>query len=145
MSSVLIRRSVIRGDARTYHDLELDTSKVTIGADADNTIQLSGEGLERWHAAIVVARNGTAQLRGIGKHKVSINGELLRRSAISAGDEITLGENIIRVLPPPPGFTLALQFDSDQSGQQENLRPVIAPIYYRLILANGSPRGFWGY
>ena len=121
MSSILIRRSVFRGESKTYHDLEIDTSKVTIGADADNTVNLRGEGVEHWHAVIVVARDGGAKIRSVGKHKVTVNGEPVSNSALVAGDEVSLGKNVIVVLPTPPGFTLALQVDATESAQEQHL------------------------
>ncbi len=101
--------------------MEIDTSKITIGADASNTINLRGAGVEPRHAAIVVARDGSAHVRGVGKYKVAVNGEQMSRSALTAGDKITIGKNVILVLPTPPGFSLALQVDDADSPQEEHL------------------------
>ncbi len=120
VSSVLIRQSVSRGESRTFHDIELDVSEVTIGADANNTIPLRGESVRGKHA-VVVAADGVVQVRAIGRKKIVVNGLSVNRVEMSPGDRLTIGQNVILVLPNPPGFELALQVEAVDPGRNQNL------------------------
>jgi len=123
VSSVLIRQSVSRGESRTFHDIELDVSEVTIGADANNTIPLRGESVRGKHAVVVTA-NGVVQVRAIGREKIVVNGLLVNRVDMSPGDRLTIDQNVIVVLPSPPGFELALQVETADPGREQNLEAV---------------------
>ena len=122
MSSVLIRQSVSRGVSRSFHDIELDVSEVTIGADANNTIPLRGESVRGKHA-VVVAADGVVQVRAVGRKKIVVNGLSVNRVEMSPGDRLTIGQNVILVLPSPPGFELALQVETADPGQDQDRGP----------------------
>ena len=88
VSSVLIRQSVFRGDSKAYHDIELDTPEVTIGADANNIIPLAGEGVRPKHA-VVEASGGVVEVRAVGKQKIVVNGLSVSRVEVSPGDRLS--------------------------------------------------------
>ena len=120
MNSVLIRQSVFRGKAKVYDDIELDTSEVTIGTDADNIIILRGEGVRARHAVVVAGDDG-ARIRAVGRQKIVVNGKSVSRAEITAGDRLAIGQNVILVLPAPPGFALSLQVEVFEPGPEQDL------------------------
>ena len=111
MKHVLLRQSVFRGASRTYHELELEVSRVVVGSEATSTIILQGAGIEPRHAVIEESRKGVLQARSSGKHSISLNGENVGEAALAEGDAVDIAGNVITVLPAPPGFDLALQVD----------------------------------
>jgi hypothetical protein len=111
VTSVLIRRSVIRKDGeRTYNDLEIDDVEISIGATADNTLQLDGAGVAPEHAILRITK-GVSKIKALGANTLLVNNVVARKAKLKAGDQIGIGTRAINVVAPPAGFDLALAIE----------------------------------
>ena len=90
-----------------YIDTELSGDVITIGSAPDRDIQLLGRGVAADHAAIRRSA-GTLGIAARGGALLQINGIARSAAALSTGDTIDVGGNVITMLPPPSGFDLAL-------------------------------------
>ncbi|MDX1733747.1 MAG: cytochrome c3 family protein, partial [Halioglobus sp.] len=111
MAKVLLRQVFRQGDARTLHDLELDTREISIGSASENTLTLSGAGMLPRHARIKLGRRPS--VRSLDGGALQVNGEDRRKCRLSPGDRIGLGGNLLTLLDPPPGFDFALMVEQE--------------------------------
>src|ERR1700676_5737 len=93
-----------------YQDTEVSADALSVGAAADCTIQLLGEGVAAHHATI---RGRRGQL-SIGCHrrcKVVINGVSSASATLNIGDLIEIGGHYLRLVEPPSGFDIAIEIE----------------------------------
>lgn len=95
-----------------YQDIEVSADELSVGASADCTLQLLGEGVSAHHAMIRI-RGTQLTLLGLKGAKVRINGALRRAAALQPGDLIEIGGHRVRVVDPPAGFDCGLEVDPD--------------------------------
>ena len=95
-----------------YQDTEVIADTVSVGAAADCTIQLLGEGVAAHHATI----RGGAQPLSIACHRSSralINGVSATSATLKIGDLIDIGGHYLRLVQPPAGFDIAIEIESN--------------------------------
>jgi adenylate cyclase len=79
----------------------------TVGRHPDNTVQVLDRIVSKEHCRITRAPNGSYVLRDVGSLNGSyVNGERVSEKVLAAGDQITLGNTVLR-------------FEDEQEGQQQ--------------------------
>src|SRR5690606_3879788 len=96
-----------------YLDTHISASVVDIGSAAEQNIQLLGRGIAARHASISAPSSGL-QAAWRGRNRLSPHGRRVARAALKPGDLLDLGGHRLRILPPPPGFALAVELRSNQ-------------------------------
>lgn len=94
---------LLEGDTETLFPLRMRTS---IGRDPDNDIQIDSRFISRHHAVVHVGARHTV-VEDLGStNGVLVNGERVRRRALSEGDLLTIGKSQFRFLEhsPRPDF-----------------------------------------
>lgn len=111
---VLIRRRMggVEHDS-TFHETELLTNSLALGADPSNELQLLAPGAAGQHAALLPDGNGRATLRVVAAHKTLVNGVPSSGCDVAPGDLLVLGASRIEVLSPPSGFDFALAIEEE--------------------------------
>jgi predicted CXXCH cytochrome family protein len=108
---VLLRQLRQAADgAVEFQDTEVIADALSVGAAADCTIQLLGEGVAAHHATI---RGRRAQL-SIACHrrcKAVINGVSSASATLKIGDLIEIGGHYLRLVEPPSGFDIAIEIE----------------------------------
>lgn len=118
---VLLRQLRASPDGGTeYQDTELSAELVSLGSAADCTIQLLGEGVEARHATLRARRHEIA-IACERRATVTLNGRRVTSGTAKPGDLLEIGGHRLRVLEPPSGFELALEWEPD---------PQVAPSAY---------------
>jgi predicted CXXCH cytochrome family protein len=116
---VLLREVRVRPDGRPeYVDTELSAERLVIGAGADCTVQVLGEGITARHAELR-GSSGSFVLAALGQAKIKARvGDRERAAArhtLAAGDAFTIGGHGFAVFEPPAGFDLGLELRRDPS------------------------------
>jgi hypothetical protein len=94
---------LLEGDTETLFPLRMRTS---IGREPDNDIQVDSRFISRHHAVVHVGSHHTV-VEDLGStNGVLVNGERVRRRALSEGDLLTIGKSQFRFLErsPRPDF-----------------------------------------
>jgi predicted CXXCH cytochrome family protein len=108
---VLLRQLRQAADgALEYQDTELSAGSLSVGAAADCTIQLLGEGVAAHHATL----RGRRRQLSITCHrgcKAVINGVSSASASLKIGDLIEIGGHNLRLVEPPAGFDVALEIE----------------------------------
>ena len=97
------RRFLLRGDlAGQERRLPLAAGEVSLGSAPANDVVLAQRGVSRRHARLQVDGEG-ADLEDLdSKNGVSVNGQLVRKARLKAGDEIRLGPVVLRLEQADP-------------------------------------------
>ena len=83
--------------ARASRRIVADGGTLTIGRADDNTLALADGRASRHHARLI-ARDGLLILTDLGStNGTRVNGEVIRELPVGAGDEIRIGDTVIRV------------------------------------------------
>jgi predicted CXXCH cytochrome family protein len=108
---VLLRQVRQAADgAVEYQDTEVNADTVSVGAAADCTIQLLGEGVGAHHATI---RGGRGKV-SIACHRrchALINGVSSAAAKLTIGDVVDIGGHHLRLVEPPAGFDIAIEIE----------------------------------
>ena len=97
-----------------------DGESVTLGRATDQVVQLKDRRVALAHAQIIL-RNGHPVLISRVPGGVLVNGTLQREARLRAGDVVTLGANVLRILPPPAGCELAFSFELDPDARPQSV------------------------
>ncbi len=96
--------------ATEQRDKVFDTETLTLGRGTDQTIHLRDPRTALEHATIA-GREGNIVLRALTLTGVLLNGTITRSVVLKTGDTIRMGDNLLTVIEPPPGFDFALTFE----------------------------------
>ena len=97
-----------------------DGESVTLGRATDQVVQLKDRRVALAHAQIIL-RNGQPVLISRVPGGVLVNGTLQREARLRAGDVVTLGANVLRILQPPAGCELAFSFELDPDARSQGV------------------------
>lgn len=95
-----------------YYDTELTAKELTIGSATDRNIQLLGRGIAPEHAVIVQA-GSQLMLECRRGEFVLLNGKKRASARLKVGDVIELAGHRLRIVPPPPGFSAAIELKAN--------------------------------
>ncbi|GJM14209.1 MAG: hypothetical protein DHS20C12_26120 [Pseudohongiella sp.] len=107
-------------ETRKVHDVKMSAPVVTIGSDLDQHLFVPRARISGRHAVIRTSR-GQARLVVLGRNKLLVNGESVRRKTLEVGDEIQLGEQRIKVVAAPEGFDFACEMVVDPTERTATL------------------------
>jgi len=108
---VLLRQVRQAADgAVEYQDTEVNADALSVGAAADCTIQLLGEGVAAHHATIRGGR-GKVSIACHRRCKALINGASSGHAALTIGDVVEIGGHHLRLVEPPAGFDIAIEIE----------------------------------
>jgi predicted CXXCH cytochrome family protein len=122
-------------------DRSWDGEEVTLGRATDQVVQLKDRRVALAHARIIL-RNGRPVLISRVPGGVLVNGTLQREARLNAGDAVTIGSNLLRILEPRDGCDLAFSFELDAEARVDE----VAASLPRLRLADlelGRRRWSW--
>lgn len=96
-----------------YHDTEIVGAELTIGAGADQRIQLLGRGIAAQQA--VIRKAGAAlELTSLGE-RVRVNLKRVGTAKLGIGDVIGIGGHQLTIAAPPAGFDVAIELRRNES------------------------------
>jgi len=101
-------------------DRQFDTDILTIGRATDQLLQLRDRRARLQHARIE-KRGNDYHLTTRAIAGVTINGRSQRDSRLADGDVIEVGANILKVIDAPEGIDLALTFELNGGGNDEDI------------------------
>jgi len=109
-----------RGQAGAVERRErrFDGEAVTLGRSTDQVLHLKDRRVALRHARIVL-RSGQPVISSRAPGGIVVNDTLCREATLAPGDEIRIGANVLRILPPPAGFDLAFSFELDPGAAAE--------------------------
>jgi len=108
---VLLRQLRQAADgALEYQDTEVTADALSVGAAADCTIQLLGEGVAAHHATLR-GRRGQLSIACHRGCKALINGVASASAALKIGDLVEIGGHYLRLVEPPAGFDIAIEIE----------------------------------
>ena len=96
------------GGSTEYRDVDGSEDVIDIGSGAQQLVRLTGKQIAPEHARIVRGLTGQIQLRALGDNTFEHNGTTATRASLAANDKVVISGNIIKVLPTPSGFDIAL-------------------------------------
>ena len=106
----LIRRK-IGGGASEALDTEYEAAQLSLGGDADATVQLPGlEGVLEFDA-----KGGDRAKFSARRVDCSVNGKPGTGGQVSVGDQLKLPGFLLEVIPSPQGFDFALQITAEET------------------------------
>lgn len=117
----LVRRVVTRGgQAKQFNDTEVEAFELSLGADAEQVLQLLGAEVGDAHA--LITGSYPMKLSTTGRHKVELNGRTVRKGKIEVGDKLSIGPNRLTFIDAPAGFDAAIELEEDpQAAKQQRL------------------------
>lgn len=98
-----------QGDAQLI-DVELADDNITLGSSPDSDIQLLGEKIIALHATIQKAKQTITMQASRGCDFVH-NGKAVKEAELRLGDRLLIGQHKFKVIAPPPGFDIAMQWE----------------------------------
>jgi predicted CXXCH cytochrome family protein len=108
---VLLRQLRQAADgALEYQDTEISADAVSVGAAAECTLQLLGEGVAAYHATLR-GRRGQLSIACHRGCKALINGASAAAATLQTGDLIEIGGHYLRLVEPPAGFDIAIEIE----------------------------------
>jgi len=105
-----------------YSDNEFPGSTITIGRATDQDIQLTEIEVGLNHASISIRGNGRGAIRDLtSPATMLVNENVVRSASLKPGDSIKIGNSVIAVIDPPPGFDFALTLERQDAGGDESV------------------------
>jgi hypothetical protein len=89
---------------------QFDGEAVTLGRSTDQVLHLKDRRVALRHARIAL-RSGQPVISSRAPGGIVVNDTLCREAALSVGDEIRIGANVLRVFEAPAGYDLAFTFE----------------------------------
>jgi hypothetical protein len=117
-------RFLTRGPAGSVEqrDRVFEGEAVTLGRATDQVLHLKDRRVGLEHARLEPQGGGfriaTSALAG-----VLVNGRSRSEAALAAGDVIEVGENVLKIIAPPPGFDLAFTFELGSQARMQDAQP----------------------
>ncbi len=137
---VFLRRS--QAGAVERRERLFDGEAVTLGRSTDQVLHLKDRRVALRHARIVL-RDARPVISSRAAGGIVVNDTLCREAALSPGDEIRIGANLLRVLDPPAGVDLAFSFELDADAAAAE---AAGPEPHRLdLVALGLRRRSWSW
>jgi predicted CXXCH cytochrome family protein len=118
-----------------------DGEALTLGRSTDQVVQFKDRRVALAHAQIVM-RGGQPVLISRVPGGVLVNGIPQREARLRAGDAISIGANLLRILTPGDGCDLAFSFELDPEARSDELVAELPRL--RLVeLGHGKRRWSW--
>ncbi|MBY6203785.1 cytochrome c3 family protein [Halomonas denitrificans] len=108
----------------------LDEAVITVGHASDQSIQLRDPAVARRHVELRPTSKGRFRYRFVGGADTVAGGRSRRRGVLQAGDRIELGDQVITVGEPEPGFDAVLELATVEPRQGAG-----AATHHRIELA----------
>jgi hypothetical protein len=119
-------RFEIRYSTGTVHEVELQGSVAVLGRDPSCDLVLNDSKCSRRHAVVEAGPQGLAIRDAGSANGVFVNGQKVERANLKDGDEIRLGEVLLKVLPEDVPGTVVMSPDEMASfGSGSGTRPVL--------------------
>jgi len=128
----------IANDTGSITEYEFDSDIVTVGRNAENTIQLVERNVSRKHLRLV-RENGTTYLEDAGSSfGLRLNGNRVsERTKILPGDRVGIGDFILRMAPGPGEITAEIEVPvSETQGS-----PIPGGVKGHLVVMSGPDEG----
>jgi hypothetical protein len=114
-------RFLSRGTAGAVETRErwFEGEVLTIGRASDQVLYVRDRRVALAHAGIA-KRGSETVLTALTPAGVVLNGAVVREARLVGGDGVQVGENLLRILPPPADADLALSFELDPAVRAED-------------------------
>ena len=117
-------RFEVRFPTGAYHEVELSGTLAVLGRDPSSDLVLNDPKCSRRHAVIEAGPDGMAIRDAGSANGIYVNGKKVDRAKLADGDELRLGDVVIRVLPEEvPGTLVMAPEDLDEMGATRPPRP----------------------
>jgi pSer/pThr/pTyr-binding forkhead associated (FHA) protein/type II secretory pathway pseudopilin PulG len=114
----------VRYPTGAQHEVELSGTLAVMGRDPSSDLVLNDPKCSRRHAVIEAGPDGMAIRDAGSANGIYVNGKKVERAKLSDGDEIRLGDVVVRVLPEDvPGTLVMAPEDLDEVGATRPPRP----------------------
>jgi type II secretory pathway pseudopilin PulG len=117
-------RFEVRYPTGAQHEVELSGTLAVMGRDPSSDLVLNDPKCSRRHAVVEAGPDGMAIRDAGSANGIYVNGKKVDRAKLADGDEIRLGDVVVRVLPEDvPGTLVMAPEDLDEMGATRPPRP----------------------
>jgi FHA domain len=117
-------RFEVRYPTGAQHEVELSGTLAVMGRDPSSDLVLNDPKCSRRHAVVEAGPDGMAIRDAGSANGIYLNGKKVERAKLADGDEIRLGDVVVRVLPEDvPGTLVMAPEDLDEMGATRPPRP----------------------
>jgi type II secretory pathway pseudopilin PulG len=117
-------RFEVRYSTGAHHEVELSGTLAVLGRDPSSDLVLNDPKCSRRHAVIEAGPDGMAIRDAGSANGIYLNGKKVERAKLADGDELRLGDVVVRVLPEDvPGTLVMAPEDLDEMGATRPPRP----------------------
>jgi type II secretory pathway pseudopilin PulG len=122
-------RFEVRYPTGAHHEVELSGTLAVLGRDPSSDLVLNDPKCSRRHAVIEAGPEGMAIRDAGSANGIYLNGKKVERAKLADGDELRMGDVVVRVLPEDVAGTLVMApEDLDEMGATRPPRPAVVPV-----------------
>lgn len=120
-------RFEVRYPTGAHHEVELSGTLAALGRDPSSDLVLNDPKCSRRHAVIEAGPDGMAIRDAGSANGIYVNGKKVERAKLADGDEVRLGDVVVKVLPEDvPGTLVMAPEDLDEMGATRPPKPAPA-------------------
>jgi type II secretory pathway pseudopilin PulG len=117
-------RFEVRYPTGAHHEVELSGTLAVLGRDPSSDLVLNDPKCSRRHAVVEAGPEGMAIRDAGSANGIYLNGKKVERAKLADGDELRLGDVVVRVLPEDvPGTLVMAPEDLDEMGATHPPKP----------------------
>lgn len=121
-----------------YQDAPVSVPQLTFGSRNDQALQLLGPSVAAEHG-VIVGKGGAAEVRCRRGRTVLVDGKPVRKARLLPGTAAEIDGHRIRVIEPPAGFDLALEYQLDEKAQAAGYERAFVTDLERTWLGRRGP------